>query len=48
MCIRDRVYTVTCGAAAITLIEITYDQRTYTRADLVELFGEAGQRLGEP
>ena len=50
-CVRRKqegVYTVTCGAAAITLIEITYDQRTYTRADLVELFGEAGQRLGEP
>jgi methionyl-tRNA formyltransferase len=45
---EEGIYTVTCGVAAIKLNEVTYGQRTYTRADLAELFGEAGQRLGEP
>ena len=40
-------YTVACGLGAIILTEITYGQRLYTQSNISELFGDAGQRLGD-
>ena len=40
-------YTVSCGADAILLNEITYERRTYTQSTLPELLGRGGQRFGK-
>ena len=42
----EGVYTVSCGAGAIAVNEITYEQETYTQTQLAEVFGRGGQRLG--
>lgn len=39
---QEYTYTVTCGADAITLKEVTYEQRTFTQPQLTELFGGGG------
>lgn len=43
----DGTYQVGCNKGAVTLHEISYEQRTYTQSQLTELFGGGGQILGE-
>jgi methionyl-tRNA formyltransferase len=43
---KESTYTVACGTGAIVVNEISYEKRTYTQAQLAEVFGGGGQRLG--
>lgn len=43
--VNECTYIVACGTGAIALNEITYEQKTYTQAQLAEVFG-GGAQLG--
>lgn len=41
---NDGTYNVGCNNDAVTINEISYEQRTYTQSQLVEVFGGGGRR----
>jgi len=44
---NDGTYKVGCNKGAITICEISYEQKTYTKSQLSKLFGGGGQILGD-
>lgn len=44
---NDGTYKVGCKNGAITICEISYEQKTYTQSQLSKLFGGGGQVLGD-
>lgn len=44
--LKESTYTISCGTGCIAVNEVTYEKKTYTQAQLAELFGGGGQRLG--
>ncbi len=41
----EGVYTVVCGVGAIILNEISYEKKSYAKAQIVDVFGMGGQSL---